>query len=185
MPGRSVVVSLLLACSFACGGRAEEHEDGAVAGASGSGARAGAGAGGRGAGGVSGAPARGGSGAGGEYVDPGCPQLEPPPPLVECHPFEAESRCPAGDACFPYVEHPFGRGCGVATYGAICIREGNGVQGDVCGQGTSGCAARHLCVVGAHSGRRCARLCVLDGPNECPPGMICGETDVQGYGVCN
>lgn len=185
MHGWSVVYGLSIACVLACGGQAEGR-DGSGGGFAEAGQKPAAGAGGaRASGGSSGLAGRGGAGVAGEYVEPMCPEVEPPPPITECDPLEQLSSCPAGAACYPYVEHPFGRGCGVATLGAVCVREGTGVQGDVCGQGTPGCAARHLCVVGSRSGRRCARICQLDGSDDCPAGMICGETDVQGYGVCN
>jgi hypothetical protein len=117
-------------------------------------------------------------------MDPGCPNVPPPEPFVECAPLDPMSRCGPGFACYPFVEHPFGRGCGVATFGAACVAAGSGVQGDPCGEDTAGCAPEHMCVIGSRSGRRCAKICVFAGPDECPVGLICGETDVEGYGVC-
>jgi hypothetical protein len=92
--------------------------------------------------------------------------------------------CPLGFSCYPYVEHPFGDGCEVETYGARCREAGKGGQGAPCGFGTDGCAPLHLCVVGLQSGRRCAKICTFSGDAECDDGLLCGETDVEGYGVC-
>jgi hypothetical protein len=118
-------------------------------------------------------------------VDPGCPDLPPPPANVECDPLGDGTDCPLGFACYPYVEHPFGDGCDAQSFGALCRESGTGTQGVVCGSGTDGCAPLHLCVIGLQSGRRCARMCTFDGRLECDEGMICGETDVEGYGVCS
>lgn len=120
-----------------------------------------------------------------DFVDPGCPDVAPPPGVVECDPLGDTTDCPLGFACYPYVEHPFGDGCEAQSFGARCRKTGEGRQGDVCGGGTDGCAAQHLCVIGLQAGRRCARLCTFDGRLECDAGMVCGETDVEGYGVCS
>ncbi|HET9932587.1 MAG TPA: hypothetical protein VFQ35_17915, partial [Polyangiaceae bacterium] len=87
--------------------------------------------------------------------------------------------------CYPFVQHPFGNGCDVETYGSVCLPSGSGTQGALCGESGVDCAAGYVCVIGAHAGRRCAKLCSFSGPNECPLGMICGDTDIQGYGVCD
>ncbi len=118
------------------------------------------------------------------YEDPGCPDAEAPPGYVECDVFGNPSGCEAGDGCYPYVEHPFGEGCDVQTFGAVCYAAGTGTQGAECGSGTEGCAAGYICVVGAKPGKRCVQMCDLDAPNPCPDGLICGETDVEGVGVC-
>lgn len=183
-----IATGLSISWTIACGGVAELSRDDGAGGAGVEGgagfARGGApGASRGGAPGASGAP---GAGTAGAYRDPGCPAVPPPPPRQECDPLASTaSGCPAGYACYPYVEHPFGRGCGIATFGATCVREGTGVQGDLCGQGTPGCAAGHLCVIGSRSGRRCAQICAPGNTGDCPAGMICGETDIQAYGVCS
>ncbi len=119
------------------------------------------------------------------YDDPGCPDAEAPPGVVECDAFNEPSGCPVGEGCFPYVDHPFGEGCGQQSFGAVCLPAGSGVQGSQCGDGTTGCAAGFVCVVGAQTGKRCTKICDLNAPNTCDDGLICGETDVEGVGVCS
>lgn len=154
------------------------------------------GAGGRvghtGRGGSSGAaPGVGGSGAVpldaafDEYVDPGCPDAGPPSEINNCDPFATLSTCPFGEGCYPFVDHPFGAGCGAQSFGALCLPAGSGHQGDDCGDGTSQCAPGFVCVVGSQPGKHCVQLCKMTIQNSCPPGMICGELDVEGYGVCS
>ncbi len=127
----------------------------------------------------------GGVGAtGGTYIDPGCPDEEPPPPIVECDPLEPYKDCPSGFGCYPYVSHPYGSGCGFQQFGALCDYAGSGVAGDFCGDEYGNCAPGYLCVVGAGAGKRCQKLCPLVGDSGCPAGLLCGETDIEGYGVC-
>jgi hypothetical protein len=118
------------------------------------------------------------------YDDPGCPDVEAPPGVVECDLFNEPSGCFADEGCYPYVAHPYGEGCEQQTFGAVCRPAGGGVQGSVCGDGSSGCAAGYACVVGTQSGKRCVKICDLNAPNACGDGLICGETDVEGVGVC-
>jgi hypothetical protein len=92
--------------------------------------------------------------------------------------------CPEGFGCYPYLDYPFGAGCGHARYGAACSPVSSGVQGELCGDELGYCAPGHLCVLGAAGGKRCGRLCSLVAPSGCADGLICGETDVKGYGVC-
>lgn len=114
-----------------------------------------------------------------------CPNVEPPPAIVECDPFGKGDACSSGYGCYPYVQHPFGEGCDAEVFGALCLPAGTGKQGALCGEGTGDCAPGFVCVIGAHAGKRCAKLCSFAGGNECPPGMICGDTDIKGYGVCD
>jgi hypothetical protein len=180
----------------ACGGNAESNGSSGGTASSSGGAAAGGSVGPKGgapSGGASqgGATSKGGASGGGAsggsvpWVDPNCPTVDPPPPIVECDPFGSFSRCPSGSACYPYVQHPFGEGCDTETYGALCLPAGSGTQGALCGDGQSDCAAGYICVIGAHAGARCAKLCAFAGGNECPLGMICGDTDIEGYGVCD
>ncbi len=127
----------------------------------------------------------GGSATGGTFTDPGCPAVQPPPATIECDPVVSGTQCMPGAGCYPYVQHPFGEGCGAETFGAVCLPVGTSVQGEPCDDSPAGCAPGYICVIGAHAGRRCAKLCTFQGADECPPGMICGDTDIQGYGVCN
>jgi hypothetical protein len=182
----------LLALAAACGGKAGQDDTpvdpiaGAGAGgvSPGTGGRVGSGgrvsSGGSFSSGGSPQPTTGGT----PFVDPGCPNVEPPPAIKECDPLAAVPTCPAGSGCYPFVDHPFGQGCGAQTYGALCLEAGTGSQGAACGDGTDGCAPSFICVVGALPGRHCAKLCTFDGQNDCPIGMICGDVDIDGYGVC-
>jgi hypothetical protein len=120
-----------------------------------------------------------------DYVDPGCPPVDPPPATRECEPLAEVTGCGSGLACFPFVDHPFGQGCSQQRFGTICVVAGTGLQGDRCGNGIGSCAGGFLCVVGTRPGARCARLCAVDTQNSCPSGLICGETDIEGYGVCS
>lgn len=182
--------SVLLALAAACGGKADygvgtRPDPGGGGAASGNGGTFASGGGGL----VTGGRRSGGSGGqattgGTPFVDPGCPMVEPPPAFKECDPLAAVPTCPEGMGCYPYVEHPFGQGCGAQTYGALCLDSGSGLQGASCGGGTEGCASGFICVVGALPGRHCAKLCTFDGLNNCPRGMICGDVDIEGYGVC-
>ncbi|NLE86337.1 MAG: hypothetical protein GX607_08055 [Myxococcales bacterium] len=188
---RSALV-VCLAC--ACGGTVETvHQDPASGGTgdSGGSSSGGVGAGGSPAGGAPTGGVGGTAGTGGgtttggrSGVEPQCPDIEPPPPAYECDPLDPYADCGPGEACYPYVSHPFGTGCGTQQFGSLCLAEGTGTHGDLCGDGHGRCAPGFLCVVGAGPGKRCAALCPLDGDHECPPGLICGETDIAGYGVC-
>jgi len=118
------------------------------------------------------------------YEDPGCPDVPPPPAVIECDVFSEPSGCGPGLGCYPYVDHPYGEGCDLQSFGAVCIPVGSGVQGSECDNDSDGCAAGYACVVGAQSGKRCVKICDLNAPNSCGDGLICGETDVEGVGVC-
>lgn len=184
----------LLGVFVGCGGTVEtlppDGSGGSASGGAPSGGSGGSAVGGAPAGGttgVGGAPGTGGSpssGGTGGFADPGCPDVPQPDPYYECDPLDPEVGCGEGYACYPYVSHPYGTGCGTQQFGAVCAPVGTGTHGDFCGDGYGRCAAGFLCVVGASAGKRCAKLCPLDGPHDCPAGLICGETDVAGYGVC-
>jgi hypothetical protein len=120
-----------------------------------------------------------------EYVDPGCPDAGPPSQVDECDPFATAPTCPPGQGCYPFVDQPFGVGCGAQTFGTVCNIAGTGRQGEVCGDGTGECASGFVCVVGSQPGKRCVQLCRMSDPTSCPRGMICGELDVEGFGVCS
>ncbi len=118
-----------------------------------------------------------------EYTDPGCPDAAPIE-KNECDPFSTTPTCPSGQGCYPFVDHPL-EGCGVQSFGAQCKRTGAGHQGDTCDDGDSDCASGFVCVVGSQPGKHCVQLCHMDVAGSCPRGMICGELDVEGYGVCS
>lgn len=119
-----------------------------------------------------------------DYVDPGCPDAEPPAPIIECEPLATPDGCDPGLACYPYIQRPSGDGCGFEQYGARCLEPGPVSVGSRCGGQHGWCGAGMLCVVGALPGARCLQLCDPFGPNMCPSGLICAPVDVEGYGVC-
>lgn len=137
-------------------------------------------------GGTGGVEATGGiDGTGGEpYVPPECPDEPPPPVEHECDPLDPLVGCPEGYGCYPYLEYPSGEDCGHPTFGAICAPASTGEHGDFCGEGVGYCAPGFMCVVGAAGGRRCGQICAPVADHDCPDGLICGRTDVDGYGVC-
>lgn len=187
----SVVAGIGLA--VACGGSTSTDGDGT--GGAGSG---GGGAGGMGAtggtivtGGFGGIGATGGiggkdagkdaktGGTGGTYVDPGCPDAPPPPPIKDCDPF-GPNTCKQGEACYPFVQYP-SKPCEQEIFGAICAPVGTGKQGDPCG--AQNCAGGFVCVV-TGQGTECVQLCDLFGAAKCPPGLFCVPIDVEGIGGC-
>lgn len=119
-----------------------------------------------------------------DYEDPGCPDMEPPPPEFECDPLAPTDQCDTGLACYPWVDRPFGDGCGFEVFGSSCLPPGPGTQGDRCGDEFEWCAGGHICVVGGSAGARCAALCDPTGADTCPNGLLCGLVDVEGFGVC-
>jgi len=119
------------------------------------------------------------------YEEEECPEVLPPPTLHECDPLDAAESCYEFEACLPYIVYPSSEdGCGTPGYGEICVYAGTGQQGDLCSNSGTGCSAGFMCVVGAAGGERCAQICVPGQANSCSNGLICGETDVLGYGVC-
>ena len=183
------VVGVVLWLVLCCGGRVDSTQEGAEsAGREGvSGGPASAGAASSSAGAPT-TPSAGKAGAtapdaGTEPPPPECPELEGPLPRAECDPLQPLTSCPPGLGCYPFVEHPLGD-CGTQTFGARCRLPGTGAQGDACGELTAGCSPGHVCVLGSHPGRRCAKLCSFTASSDCPAGMICEPTDVAGYGVC-
>ena|SRR5688572_17987215 len=194
---------LPLCMAYACGGQTRFDGDDGSSGRGGKSARADGGDGDPSRGGTGGSsdggPLDDGSGASDAdpgdpdtstdaaldvYEDPGCPDAEPPPGVIECDVFNEPNGCAEGEGCYPYVDHPFGEGCGLQTFGAVCLPAGSGVQGSECGNDNDGCAPGFLCVVGAQTGNRCVKICDLNAANTCGNGLICGETDVEGVGVC-
>lgn len=119
------------------------------------------------------------------YVDPGCPNAPAPEGVIECDIFSTPSGCPAGTGCYPDLQHPFGEGCDQQTLNLVCRVAGTGVEGDLCGAGTEGCAPGFTCIVGAESGKRCLRICNPSRMLYCDPGALCGDTDARGIGVCS
>jgi hypothetical protein len=109
-----------------------------------------------------------------------------PVQVNECDAFSPNPNCPPGEVCDPFVDHPAGDGCGAQRFGTQCHTAGTGQQGDLCGTPeSSGCASGFVCVVGSQPGKHCVQLCPVGGQKVCPAGMICGELDVEGFGVCS
>ncbi len=119
------------------------------------------------------------------YVDPGCPDVGAPIEVDACDAYSQNSGCPPGQGCYPFVQHPQGNGCGAQKFGTECRPAGAGQQGDACGGSDDGCASGYVCVVGSQPGTHCVQLCPINAPNTCPPGLICGDLDVEGFGVCS
>ncbi|MEI9949563.1 MAG: hypothetical protein WDO74_11425 [Pseudomonadota bacterium] len=119
------------------------------------------------------------------YIDPGCPDVGAPTEVNQCDPFSTTPTCPPGEGCFPFVDHPFGEGCGAQSFGTVCREAGTGQQGDSCNGGGQTCAAGFVCVVGSQPGKHCVQLCPLGGLKVCPTGNDLRELDVEGYGVCS
>jgi hypothetical protein len=117
-------------------------------------------------------------------VNTACPPEALPPPSLECD-AQAPGSCGPGLGCYPFVEHPEGLGCDAQVYGTICLPGGVGTQGVICGDDTGDiCAPGFVCVVGQRAGKRCAALCDPGGEDTCTGGLICGDLDVAGFGVC-
>lgn len=170
---------VVLSLPLGCGGHVDEWGKGT--GGARDGGSGGAWTGGSGGVGA-GATESGGTG-GTPYVEPECPDVEPVPAELECDPLDPLVGCGDGMGCYPYFDYPEGD-CGAPTFGAYCAFADTGEQGDFCGGTLGYCAPGYMCVVGAAGGARCVKTCALDGSTECPDGLICGETDVRGYGVC-
>ncbi len=119
------------------------------------------------------------------YEEPVCPQQPPPINNYQCQPFSSVNDCAEGFGCVPYLVYPVGDRCAQASYGSYCAFAGTSTQGDFCGEEGKQCAAGFLCVVGAVAGRRCAQICEPGMNASCSAGLICGETDAPGFGVCN
>jgi hypothetical protein len=116
------------------------------------------------------------------YVEPPCTDKPPPIEDYACDPYDQESGdCGFGEGCYIFVEYP-SEPCGQEIFGAICLPEGIGGQGDPCG-GPLDCQADFVCVV-ADSGTQCVQYCPLEGASNCPDGLVCEPIDVEGFGGC-
>ena len=193
-PRGALVLALSLALGLGCAGRSTStnaDDDDRGTGGGGKGGRGGSsgkgGTGGSSKGGTGGGGTGGNAGTGGSdmpYVDPGCPDAAAPMPIIECDVFEEVSSCPAGTACKPQIEHPYGSGCDQQVFNMRCVFPGLGEQGAPCDNGMADCADGYICVVGAAHGPHCLQMCPLDGVRHCPSGYVCGPTDAEGIGVC-
>ena len=172
----------LLSVGVACGGSVGDLDaDVGEAGSSGVGGRVAGGA--TSSGGAGAAPSGGAPGTGGApFVEEPCPDIDPPEPILNCDPLSPLQGCGPGYGCYASLEYPTER-CGFSRYVATCRYAGSGQQGELCGY-LDDCAPGFMCVVGAATGARCGKLCSLSGPSGCSNGLLCGETDVPGVGVC-
>ena len=115
------------------------------------------------------------------FVDPGCPDTSPPPPVFSCDPYEVPSKtCAKGEGCFPFVQPSTGP-CEPETYAAECFPVGDGHQGAPCSGAE--CAAGFICVVSG-AGNQCGAICHVGTPGACADGLVCSPVDVPGIGVC-
>lgn len=187
LTGVALAVGLLVA---SCGGQSTVipgEPSGETAGSGGAGGSRGGSAGRAGSSSGAGGGSAATDGTAGEpvFIDPGCPDAAAPEGFVECDVFGTGADCPSGFGCYPYITHPFGEGCDQQSFGAVCAPAGPGTQGAFCDGGANICAPGYLCVVGAQAGKRCMRICPVDGSAQCAPGLICGKTDAHGIGVCS
>jgi hypothetical protein len=181
---RYAVVGGLVLAFWACGGSVDVDGSGGSSGKAGAGGVSAGGTGGAKDGGKAAndagkdakSDAQGGSAG---YVDPGCPDASPPPPDYQCNPFGEPTGCGFGEGCYPWVDYPTGP-CDFEEFGTLCAPAGFGQQGDPC---TGLCAAFHVCVI-TGQGTQCVQICKLDGPNDCPAGLVCVPVDVEGIGGC-
>ena len=135
-----------------------------------------------GSGGVGGSPISDGGPDSPPFKEPDCPDVEPPPPVIECDPFASQTGCRFDQGCYPFVEYPTGR-CSSERFGTLCLVAGTAKQGEGCEDRS--CAPGFLCVVGSAPGARCVELCDVFGDNRCPPGLVCEPIDIQqGFGGC-
>ncbi len=117
-----------------------------------------------------------------EFIDPGCKDKPPPIEDFQCDPNNQNNGdCLPGEGCYIYVDYPEDP-CGQEIYGALCVPEGFGQQGDPC-FGAQDCAGGFACVV-TGSGTQCVELCPLQGADGCPSGLVCEPIDVEGFGGC-
>lgn len=112
-----------------------------------------------------------------DYVDPGCPDTEPPIPQFECDPYK--DNCGTGKTCYPFIETS-NDPCEQEVYGASCIFAGSAGQGEPCG---AGCKSGHVCVL-TGQGTQCVKMCDLNNPNPCKDGLTCTAVDIPGIGGC-
>jgi hypothetical protein len=119
------------------------------------------------------------SGSDARYHDPVCAPSVKVQGKRECDVFLGQASCGPGAKCAPYVKYAMD--CQSEEIGTECVAAGTGVQGDDCAN--EPCAPGFVCVSGG-VGLECAKLCQDTQFDDCPPGLICGELDVDGFFVC-
>lgn len=115
-----------------------------------------------------------------DYVDPTCPDPPPANEDYQCDPI-AQSGCQPGEQCAPFVDYPTDS-CSAETYGAFCVPAGTLEQGEPCDSQLD-CAAGYICLI-TGAGTTCGRSCDLASSSDCPDGLVCTATDVNGIGAC-
>jgi hypothetical protein len=113
------------------------------------------------------------------YHDPVCAPAVKVQGVRECDVFSGQASCGPGAKCAPYVKYAMD--CQSEEIGTQCVAAGTGMQGDDCASDL--CAPGFVCVSGG-VGLECAKLCQDTQFDDCPPGLICGELDVDGFFVC-
>jgi hypothetical protein len=173
---------MLAAVASGCGGAVNGGDTGVGSVGPGQGAGGASGFGGdggpttAGSGGVSSYPD---SGSDARYKDPGCKPAVKVQGVRECDVFTEQAACGPGAKCTPYVQYAMD--CQTEEIGTRCVAAGSGVQGDDCA--TDLCAPSFVCV-SSGVGLECAQLCHNGQFDDCPPGLLCGELDVDGFFVC-
>lgn len=119
------------------------------------------------------------SGSDARYKDPLCAPAVKVQGVRECDVFTGQGSCGPGAKCTPYVQYAMD--CQTEEIGTRCVAAGSGVQGDDCANDL--CAASFVCV-SSGVGLECAQLCHNGQFDDCPPGLLCGELDVDGFFVC-
>jgi len=119
------------------------------------------------------------------YVDPGCEDggapLDADVFLRECDPY-VPTTCGEGLQCYPRITYPTGM-CGQEVFETRCLAGGGATQGQHC-DGDLDCAGGYTCFV-TGAGQQCLQLCDQGGGRpSCTSGLICGWTDLPGYGAC-
>jgi hypothetical protein len=174
---------MLTAVASGCGGTVDGGDTRVGSNGPGPGAGGFAGFGGDGGvttAGTGGRPSRRDSGlSDARYQDPGCAPAVKVQGVRECDVFAGPGACGPGAKCTPYVQYAMD--CQTEEIGTRCVAAGSGVQGDDCANDF--CSAGFVCV-SSGVGLQCAKLCHEGPVDDCPPGLLCGELDVDGFFVC-
>lgn len=105
--------------------------------------------------------------------------------MYTCDPFNPYVGCPAGEACYPFIDYPDGP-CGREVYRAECRPVGTVPMDGFCGGGAEGTCAPGLTCFVTGAGNRCLTLCRIDGSGApCPRGQVCEPTDLPDFGACD
>lgn len=178
---RNFCLVMTVVAVFGCGGTVNGGDTLAGSAPPGGGAAGSAGTAGDGgiaSGGISSTPGRD-AGPDAIYHDPVCSPAVKVQGSRECDVFSGQDSCGPGAKCAPYVKYAMD--CQSEEIGTQCVAAGFGMQGDDCANDL--CAPGFVCVSGG-VGLECAQLCHDSQFDDCPPGLLCGELDVDGFFVC-